>query len=85
MNEEARRTGIIALVLSIGGLFSTLSLGILAEFLGFSHARMLAYFAFLAFQIAGFVLGVSSREDITGKVACITSTILALGSILFLA
>jgi hypothetical protein len=70
MNEsERKRAGAIALSLCLGGL-------VLAVILG-------SYMVFLGFQITGFFLGIVSRQEVFGKMACITSVALALGSILF--
>ena len=77
------RSGAIALALSLGGPVVAVAIGMLARALG-TQAHMPAYFVFLGFQVAAFVLGRASKGDRFGKAACITSAVLAIGSILFL-
>jgi len=81
---ERKRAGGIALGLCLGGLLLAVSIGMIANLLG-HDARMPAYFVFLGFQVAGCVLGIMARQDILGKTAYITSSALALGSLLFMA
>ena len=83
MNDEKKKHATIALALCLGGLLLAVSIGMIARLLE-HDARMPAYFVFLGFQIAGFVLGIISRQEILGKTAYITSAVLAVGSILFL-
>jgi uncharacterized membrane protein AbrB (regulator of aidB expression) len=84
MNEsEKKRSGAIALALCLGGLLLALSIGMIAKLLG-HDARMPAYLVFLSFQIAGFVMGIASRQEVLGKTAYITSAVLALGSTLLI-
>jgi hypothetical protein len=84
MNEsEKKRSGAIALALCLGGLLLALSIGMIAKLLG-HDARMPAYLVFLSFQIAGFVMGIVSRQEVLGKTAYITSAILAVGSLALL-
>jgi hypothetical protein len=83
MNEEKKKCGTIALTLCLGGLLLAVSIGMIAKLLE-HDARMPAYFVFLGFQVAGFILGLLSRQEILGKTAYITSAVLAVGSFLFL-
>lgn len=75
--------GRLALAFSIGG-----TLVAMAVELTVAHAQpgiMVGYLIFLVFQIAAFVLGISTWKDSAGKTACITSAVLACGSLLSLA
>lgn len=81
--SEKKRSGAIALTLCLGGLLFAVSIGMIAKLLG-HDARMPAYLIFMGFQIAGFVLGIISRQDVLGKTAYITSAILAVGAFVLL-
>ena len=82
MNEKNKH-GVIALTLCLGGLVLAVSIGMIASFLE-HDARTPAYLVFLGFQVAGFIMGIVSRQDVLGKTAYITSAVLAVGSLLFL-
>jgi hypothetical protein len=84
MEGIERRSGLIALSLCLGGLSLAVLIGMLAKLLG-HDASMPAYLVFLGFQIAGFVMGIVSRQKVLGKTAYITSAVLALGSIFIIA
>ncbi len=84
MNDtDKRKYGGLALSLCLGGLVLAIAVGMLARLLQ-HNADMPAYLIFLGFQVAGFVLGIVSRQDALGKTAYITSAVLAVGSVLFL-
>jgi hypothetical protein len=84
MNDtDVKKYGGLALALCLGGLVAAVTLGVAARLLHY-NADMPAYLVFLGFQVAGFVLGIVSRQEVLGKTASITSAVLALGSILFL-
>ena len=83
IESEKRRSGAVALALSLGGLVLAVSIGMVAKLLG-HDASMPAYFVFLGFQVAGFALGIVSRQEILGKTAYVTSAVLAIGSVVFL-
>ena len=80
---EKKKYGAIALTLCLGGLLLAVSIGMIAKLLEYD-ARMPAYYIFLGFQAAGFILGIVSRQDVLGKTAYITSAVLAAGSILII-
>lgn len=83
MNKEKKKYGAIALALCLGGLVLAVLIGMVAKLLEhYDHTP--AYVVFLGFQIAGFILGIVSRQDVLGKTACITAVILVVGSILLL-
>ena len=84
MTTEANRSrsGVIALALCLGGLVIASAIGVLASARGY-RGHTPAYLVFLGFQVAAFVLGMASKGDRFGKTACITSAVLAVGSILF--
>ncbi len=81
--EDKRRHGALALVLCLGGLVLAVTVGMVASLLH-HNAYMPAYLIFLGFQVAGFVLGIVSRQEVLGKTAAITSALLAIGSVLLL-
>ena len=78
-----KQYGAIALALGLGGLLLAVAIGMIAHLLG-QDARTPAYLVFLGFQVAGFVLGIVSRQEALGKAAYITSAVLAGGSLVFL-
>ncbi len=82
MNEKNRH-GVIALTLCLGGVVLAVAIGMIARLLE-HDARTPAYLVFLGFQVAGFVMGIISRQDVLGKTAYITSAVLAVGSLLLL-
>ncbi len=81
--SENKSYGGLALVLCLGGLLLALLIAVIAKLLNYD-AIMPAYITFLGFQIAGFTLGLISRQEVLGKTAYVTSAIFAIGSILFL-
>lgn len=74
--------GFLALALSLGGVVAAVVLE--ATILRGQPGVVAGYLIFVAFQIAAFALGVSARKDAAGKAACITSVVMACGSILLL-
>ncbi len=85
MDESGREnSGAIALALSLGGVLLAALIILGANLLG-RNVVMLAYLVFLAFQVAGLFQGIASRQQALGKTACVTSAVLAIGSVLFLA
>lgn len=84
MNDTDKgKHGRLALALCLGGLVLAVAIGMVARLLHY-NADMPAYLIFLGFQIAAFVLGIVSWNDILGKTAAITSGILAVGATVLL-
>lgn len=84
MDGPRKEYGALALGLSLGGLVIAALIGVVAGLLD-HNVGMAAYLVFLGFQVAAFVLGILSRQAILGKTAYITSAVLAVTSILFVA
>lgn len=77
-----RRYGGVALGVSLGGLVVAFAIGMIASVLGY-QSGMPAYLVFAGCQAAAFVLGLISWKEPFGKASCITSALLAVGSIAF--
>jgi hypothetical protein len=81
--SHGERKGLLALALCLGGI-------LLAVLIELTIAQdqpglMVGYLVFVSFQIAAFLVGISARHDALAKASCITSAILACGSVLLLA
>ena len=84
MNDMDKKAhGQRALTLCLGGLVFAISVGLVARLLH-RNADMPAYLIFLGFQVAGFVLGILSRQTGLGKTAAVTSAVLTLVSVALL-
>ncbi len=73
----------IALGLCLGGVVLAVAVAMAGRLLGHNFT-MMAYGIFLAFQIAALVLGIVTRSRPLGKTAAITSSVLLVGSLLFI-
>ena len=73
----------LALTLCLGGVLLAVIIAILGKILG-QNLTMIAYGVFVAFQIAALVLGIVTRAKPLGKTAAIASSVLLVGSLLFL-
>jgi len=74
----------LALGLCVGGVVVAIGVAMLGKILGHNFT-MLAYGIFVAFQIVALVLGVITRSKPLGKPAAISSGVLLLGSLFFIA
>lgn len=82
--KEMKTHALWALGLCLSGIVIAVAIGMLARLVGY-HAVMPAYLVFLGFQVAGFILGVQSRQQVIGKTAYITALVLSVGSVLLIA
>ena len=74
----------LALALGLGGVVLAILVAMIGRMLGHDFS-MMAYGIFIAFQIAAIVLGIITRGTPIGKTAAITSSVLLVGSVMFLA
>jgi len=74
----------IALAIGLGGVLVAALIAIVGKLLGHDFA-MIAFGVFAAAQIAAIVLGIITRTSLIGRSAAITSSILLVGSVLFVA
>ena len=74
----------LALAIGLGGVIVAAMIAIIGKLIGYDFA-MIALGVFAAAQIAAIVLGIITRASLLGRSAAITSSILLLGSVLFVA
>ena len=83
-SDDRRSLDKLALALCLGGVVLAILVAMTGRIFG-QNTSMMGYGIFVAFQILAVVLGIITRGTAIGKTAAITSSVLLVGSLLFVA